>query len=244
MPIIEPARPGAPLTQGDLLSGVTLFATKGSWDEKGGQASVVKSELCLVLSRPCVAAHKKHVVVAAVAKFPDNVPKNIDSFDKVLDFLTGARDGGSSPDLFYLGQVPGRSGRYCARLDSFHTIEIPEDNEQRAQFLAVRRTLTLQPDFVRDLHMRVLGAFASLGFDDHRWPSTEDLQWLVNQGQADIAAATAVVRQLEAQKASRGAEGTQFKESDLTTAQEKLQMLEERVAPYERELRSRQRPSG
>ena len=95
MPIIEPARSGAPLTQGDLLSGIALFATKGSWDEKGGQASVVKSDFCLVLSRPCVAAHKKHVVVAAVAKFPDNVPKNIDSFDKVLDFLTGARDGGS-----------------------------------------------------------------------------------------------------------------------------------------------------
>jgi hypothetical protein len=203
---------------------------------------VVKSELCLVLSRPCVAAHKKHVVVAAVARFPDNVPKNIDSFDKVLAFLTGARDGGSSPDVFYLGQLPGRSGRYGARLDSFHTIEIPEDVEQRAQFLAGRRSLTLHPDFARDLHMRVLGAFASLGFDDHRWPSTEDLQWLVNQGKADIAAARAVVRQFEAQKASRGAEGIQFKESDLTMAQEKLQKLEERVAPYERELQNRPRP--
>jgi hypothetical protein len=191
-----------------------------------------------------VAAHKKHVVVAAVAKYPDAVPKNIDSFDKVLDFLTGARDGGSSPDIFYLGQLPGRSGRYCARLDSLHTIEVPEVKEQRDQFLAARRTLPLHPDFARDLHMRVLGAFASLGFDDHSWPSTEDLQWLVNQGQAEVAAATLAVRQLEAQKASRGAEGTQFKEADLTTAQEKLEKLQERVAPYERELQSRQQPSG
>jgi hypothetical protein len=244
MPIIEPARREAPLTQGDLLSGVTLFATKGSWDEKGGQASVVKSELCLVLSRPCVAAHKKHVVVAAVAKFPDNVPKNIDSFDKVLDFLTGARDGGSSPDVFYLGQLPGKSGRFCARLDSFHTIEIPEEGNQRTQLLATHRTLTLHADFARDLHMRIFGAFASLGFDDHSWPSTEDLQWLVNQGQADIAAATVVVRQLEALKASRGAEGTQFKESDLTTAQEKLDKLKERLAPFEREFQTRERPSA
>ena len=133
MPIIEPARSGAPLTQGDILSGIALFATKGSWDEKGGQASVVKSELCLVLSRPCVAAHKKHVVVASVAKFPDNVPKNLDNFEKVLDFLTGARDGGSSPDVFYLGQLRGRSGRFCARLDSFHTIEVPEEGELRTQ---------------------------------------------------------------------------------------------------------------
>jgi hypothetical protein len=240
MPIIEPARSGTPLTQGDLLSGIALFATKGSWDEKGGQASVVKSELCLVLSRPCVAAHKKHVVVAAIAKFPDNVPKNIDSLDKVLDFLTGARDGGSSPDVFYLGQMPGRSGRFCARLDSLYTIEVPEEGDQRAQFLVARRTLTLHTDFARDLHMRILGAFASLGFDDHSWPSTEDLQWLVNQGQADIAAATVVVRQFEAQKASRGADGTEFKESDLTTAQEKLTKLQERVAPYKCELQSRQ----
>jgi hypothetical protein len=67
MPIIEPARPGAPLTQGDILSGVALFATKGSWEERGGQAAVTTSDLCLVLSRPCVAAHKRHVVVAGVA---------------------------------------------------------------------------------------------------------------------------------------------------------------------------------
>lgn len=242
MPIIEPARSGALLTQGDLLSGISLFATKGSWEEKGGQAATMKAELCLVLSRPCVAAHKKHVVVAGVAKYPDTVPKTIDSFDKVLDFLTGARDGASSPDVFYLGQLPGRSGRYCARLDSLHTIEVPEEKEQRAQFLAVRRALTLHSDFARDLHLRVLGAFASLGFDDHRWPSTEDLQWLVNQGQAEVAAAMLVMRQLETQKASRGAEGTQFKETDLTAAQEKLGKLQERVAPYERELQSRQRP--
>src|ERR1700730_7053236 len=194
MSIIEPARSGAPLTQGDLLSGIALFATKGSWDENGGQASVVKSELCLVLSRPCVAAHKKHVVVAAVAKFPDNLPKNIDSFDRVLDFLTGARDGGSSPDVFYLGQLPGRSGRYCARLDSFHTIEVPDGKQERDQFLEARRTLTLPSDFARDLHVRVFGAFASLGFDDHSWPSTEDLQWLGNQGKTDLAAGPLAVR--------------------------------------------------
>ena len=116
------------------------------------------------------------------------------------------------------------------RLDSFHTIEVPEIGDQRTQFLSARRALTLHPDFARDLHMRVFGAFASLGFDDHNWPSTEDLKWLVNQGQTDIAAATLAVRQFETQKASRGAEGTQFKESDLTTAQEKLDKLKERLA--------------
>src|SRR5262245_54699381 len=89
MPMIEPARPGTPLTQGDILSGVALFATKSSQKEKGGEAAVTKSDLCLVLSRPCAAAHKKHVVVAGIAKYPDAVPKGLDTFDKVLDFLTG-----------------------------------------------------------------------------------------------------------------------------------------------------------
>jgi hypothetical protein len=243
MPIIEPARPGTPLTQGDILSGVALFATKGTWEEKGGQAAVTKAELCLVLSRPCAAAHKKHVVVAGIAKYPDAVPKGIDSFDKVLDFLTSARDGGSSPDVFYLGQLPRHTGRFCARLDSLHTIEVPEDKEQREQFLAARRRMTLHPDFSRDLHLRVFGTFANLGFDDHRWPSTEDLQWLVTQGQADVASAALNVRQLEAQQASRGAEGTQFKEADLTNARERLKGLQERVAPYEQELERRQRPT-
>jgi hypothetical protein len=240
MPIIEQVRPEAPLSQGDVLSGVALFATKGSWEPKGGQSASIKSELCLVLSRPCVAAHKKHVVVAAIAKYPDAVPKTIDSFDKVLDFLTNARDGGASPDVFYLGQLPGRTGRFCARLDSLHTIELPEDQAQRSLFLAERRFFTLHQDFARDLHLRILGAFASLGFDDHRWPSLEDLQWLVSQGKADIAAAALAVRQLEALKSSRGAEGTQFKEADLTTAQEKLQALQNRVTPYEQELQRRQ----
>jgi hypothetical protein len=240
MPIIEPTRSGAPLSQGDVLSDVALFATKGSWEPKGGQAAVMKFGLCLVLSRPCVAAHKRHVIVAGIAKYPDAVPKNVDTFDKVLDFLTTARDGSSSPDVFYLGQLPGQAGRFCARLDSLHTIEIPEDEAPRAQFLAERRVFTLQPDFARDLHLRIFGAFASLGFDDHRWPSLDDLKWLVNQGRADVAAVELTVRQLETQQASRGAEGAQFREADLTAARERLQQLKDRIAPYERELQTRQ----
>lgn len=239
MPIIEPARPGTPLTQGDILRSVALFATKGSWDDQGGQAAVTKSDVCLVLSRPCVAAQKKHVVVAAIAKYPDAVPKGLDTFGKVLDFLTGARDGTSSPDVFYLGQFPGHNGRFCARLDSLHTIEVPEAPDQRSAFLAARRLVTLHPDFARDLHLRIFGTFASLGFEDYRWPSTEDLQWLVTQGQADIAAASLAVRQFEAQHASRGAEGTQFKEAELTNARKRLNELQAKLLPYEQELQRR-----
>jgi len=230
------------LTQGDILSGVALFATKAGGEEnKGGQAALTRFESCLVLSRPCAAAHKKHVVVAGVAKYPDAVPKGIDSFDKVLDFLTGARDGVASPDVIYLGQLPGTTGRFCARLDSLHTIEVPEDLGRRAQFLAACRVATLHPDFARDLHLRLFGAFASLGFDDAGWPSTEDLQWLVMQGQADVAAAVLAVRQLEALQSARAAEGSQFKETDLENARRRLEQIRQRVTPYEQELARRQR---
>jgi hypothetical protein len=46
MPIIQTSPPDAPLTQGDILSGVVLFATKGSWEDKGRQAAVARSDLC------------------------------------------------------------------------------------------------------------------------------------------------------------------------------------------------------
>jgi hypothetical protein len=83
MPIIESALPTAPLSQGDLLSGVPLFVTN-----KSDEASRTAHRLCLVLSRPCVALRKAIVVVAAVEKYPDDVPKDLDSFDRVLKFLT------------------------------------------------------------------------------------------------------------------------------------------------------------
>ncbi len=243
MPIIEMPRPEAPLTQGDLLSGVSLYATKGSWEEKGGIAAAAKFELCLVLSRPCVAAHKKHVVVAGIAKYPDAVPKGLDCFDKVLDFLSSARDGLGSPDIFYLGQLPQRSGRYGARFDSLHTIDIPDELEARARFLSERRIATLSPDFARDLHLRLFSSFASLGFDDIAWLSTEDLHWLVTQGRADLSAAEQVTLQQQALQASRAAEGTQFRDADLVNAQRRLEQLRQQVAPYEEELARRQKQS-
>ncbi len=157
----------------------------------------------------------------------------------MLDFLTGLRDGGSSPDLFYLGQLPDRAGRFCARLDALHTIEAPEAEGPRKDFLGERRVGALSRDFARDLHLRVFGAFASLGFDDNRWSSTEDLEWLVTRGQADLAAGQQAVLEQEALRASRSAEGAQFHEADLANAQRRLEELRDRIAPYAEELAQR-----
>ncbi len=235
MPILELSRPGAPLTQGDILRDITLFATKEGWLERGGEPVKAPFKMCLVISRPCGIAHKRVVTVAGIEKYPDEVPKTIDTFDKVAAFLTGTRDGIRAPDIFYLGQLPVGTGRHCARLDSLHPIEIPADQAVMAAFLTAKRVATLHPDFARDLQLRLFHAFASLGFDDHRWPSTEDLEWLVNQGRSDLSAAELVVNQLRTQKAARAAQGKQFAETELMNAEAKLDELRKRVAPYEAE---------
>ncbi len=81
----------------------------------------------------------------------------------------------------------------------------------------------------------------SLGFDDTGWPTTEDLHWLVMQGQADLAAAALAVRQLEAVPSARAAEGSPFKETDLDSARRRLEQIQQRVTPYEQEPARRQR---
>lgn len=239
MPIVELPRAGSPLSQGDILEGVPLYATQNGWLDSGGEPAKAPHKMCLVLSRPCAIDHKAHIVVAGIEKYPDEVPKTIDSFEKVLSFLTGARDGIRAPDLFYLGQLPNRQGRFCARLDSLHTVQVPTDSAVRDEFLQ-KRIASLHPDFVRDLHCRIFNAFASLGFNDHTWPSDEDLDWIVKQGLADIANAEAVAQELRAQKASRTAEGKMFSEKELTNAETKLADLRKAVAPFEAEQQRRQ----
>jgi hypothetical protein len=216
-----------------------LFATKDGWNEKGGEAAKAPFKLCLVVSRPCVVVNKPQITVAGIEKYSDDAPKEANTFGKVLDFMTGARDGVTSPDVFYLGHLPGHQGRYCARLDWLHTVGLPTDPATREAFLAKRRVAALNPDFLRALHTRLFGSFASLGFDDHAWPSTEDLAWIVSQGQADIAKLDAEMKQLQAQQALRTAEAKQFDEKQLTKTEKELTILRAKVRPYEDELNRR-----
>jgi len=226
------------LTQGDILTDITLFATKDGWLEKGGEPVKAPFKMCLVVSRPCAIAHKKHVQVAGIDRYPDDVPKGIDTVEKVLAFLSGARDGIRSPDVFYLGQLPKHIGRYCARLDSLHPIQLPTDPLAFVNLVA-KRVGTLAPDFARDLHLRLFNAFASLGFDDFNWPSTEDLEWLVAQGNSDVAAAEHAVNQFKALKASRAAEGETFNDTDLLNAEKRLADLHRLLTPFQAEHRKR-----
>jgi len=245
MPITEPAPADAPLSQGDILQGIRLFATKESWSPFGGQASEKKPNLCLVLSRPCVAQHKEHITVAAIEKYWGTVPADVKTFDDVLAFLTETRDAHESPDVFYLGQIPTQSGRFCARLDSIHSVQIPRVSEQRTAFLQQRRIARLHAEFARDLHVRILRAFASLGFDDISWFSTEDLNWLVHKGRGELAAAQAELQQRQSAKAQKEFQSQTYPDQQIAEAQRTITAISEKLDPYAKELARRtQSPSS
>lgn len=244
MPIIEIPGASDPLSQGDILEGVDLYATAiyatgNSLDSDGGTVKKLPNTKCLVLSRPCNLAHKPNVVVAAVDKYADNIPKEIASFGELLDFLNDMRDGASAPDVFYLGHLPECDGRFCCRFDALFSIEIPKDYTERQAFAANRRIATLSADFLRDLHLRLFRAFASLGFDDHRWMSDRDLNLLVSRGKSDILEAQKKGQDAETAILSMEAKGETVglgQRSGKKKLEQVLANLEEAVRPYEEEL--------
>jgi hypothetical protein len=245
MPIIEPIAADVPVSQGDVLKDVRLFATRDIGADQGGEPHNAKASLCLVVSRPCVSAHKPNLLVAAIERYPDGVPREVETFEDVRVFLNGIRDGINAPDWFYLGQVPTFEGRFAARLDSLHTIQWPRDEEAARQVIARKRLGRLHIDFARDLHVRLFRAFASLGFDDHGWMSTSDLRWLVSKGQAEESATEAKLRAAEAALNSARAQGfrnpneQQQLERSVTAAREALQGLERTLGPYQAEAAAR-----
>ncbi len=228
MPIIEPPGDSETLSQGDVLSGVNLFTTKGGWEGDSGKSAKFSQQLCLVLSRPCVVEHKPTIVVAAVDEYQSDVPKSgMDSFKKVKVFLENMRDGGRSRDTFYLGQLPEKSGRFCARLDAIFTIQVPPAPDQLPKLLK-KRIGSLNPDFVRDLHIRLFASFASLGFHDQNWLSDDDLNWLVG-------AATSELANMDSTRSSHIAEG-----KDTSTMDSKMDSLKQELEPFSEEQKSRQ----
>lgn len=232
MPIIEIAAADSALSQGDILKDVDLFATGQATSPSNGVAKKSPYNMCLILTRPCGIEHKDAVVVMAVEKLKENVPREVDNGKKVLSFLTGLRDGSQSPDVFYLGQLPRLPGRYAARFDNLHTIEIPPAGADRQTFVASKRIATLDHDFIRDLHTRLFRSVASLGFDDYGWLSDEDLEWVVNSGKADLLAAQAETQKCKVQEASQNAKGERFDDKALKAAVAKEDEIANAFRPY------------
>src|SRR5262245_20396587 len=79
MAIVEKIRDDAPLSQGDILAGVTLFTTAAPWEGQGQAAKVPGDGICLVVSRPCncePGRNKKIVVVSVLKSTAINLPKD------------------------------------------------------------------------------------------------------------------------------------------------------------------------
>lgn len=238
MPIIEPHVTAEPLNQGDLLRGMKLFLTGKTDALTGGESVAYKHDHCLVLSRPCVIAHKKSVVVAAVEKLSSLTPADIKTLNRAIDFLTQLRDGNDSPDVFYLGQLFGKEseGRFAARFDSIHTIEVPQKPDLRTAFVEKHRFAKLHIDFQRDLHTRLFQSFATLGFDDISWFSDTDLNFVVEMGNAEIKTFQLEIERINVIIQADGRNG-----GDIKSIETKIATQTKRIQPYQAEINRRKR---
>lgn len=192
MAILISPDPMAPLQQGDVLERVSLFYT----GLDGSPLSIERD--VLVLSRPCNALRDKLVTVAPIVERPLPTLREATELEDLIRAFTRIRDGEGQKDLFYLGPMEPENGkRYAALLSTLYTIEVPAETTARAAYLQQHRRRALAPEFARDLHLRVLGAFASLGFDDDGWWSDDDLALVVSRGEALLSQAEARVQTLE-----------------------------------------------
>lgn len=250
MPILTVPNENAPLSQGDILKGLRLYSTGGNWhdpQEPGGAAErAERYELSLVLSRPCVLKHKEDFLVAAVHAVREDPPADVTCFAEAEHFLEDLRDGKSRPDRFYVGWIaPLEPGRYYAHLDSIHTVRKPP-SEKLQEFLRTHRVATLTPHFLRDMHVRVFAAVATLGFDDVAWLSDQDLRWLADLGKKQLSAKQAEFHEAKAVLSGKTASGAQphgkhleNQQARVANLEREITKLQEQLSPYERELKAR-----
>jgi hypothetical protein len=241
MAIIEPHRAGTSLSQGDILTGIRLYSSLIEADSLGpGTPEDNKAVACLIVSRQCVTSHKPVIVVAAVKKYQAE-PKYDSTYEELEDFFKTIRDGVEAPDQFYLGHLPSMQGRYFAKLDSLHTLQIPKAGEQRQMLVDRCRIATLNVDYIRALHTRLFQAFANMGFEDHQWCSTEDLRLLVDKGQAEIRSKK---DKSNFQAMAMDAAGRKQDKAKTESPNRAILDMEAKLQPYIDELQRRQLPSG
>lgn len=200
--------------------------------------------LVLVVSRPCNAMRAGRLVVAEVVKRSLAGLKTAETLAEMKSFFITVRDGEGRPDTFYLGELAPGTDRYFAKLDSLRTIQIPEDAGGRQAFTKRHRRFRMNPEFARDLHVRLFKAFASLGFDDDGWWTDADLKLVVEMGEAEMALLDAAVRSLEARvRVLHTDEGNkkEFKqiEEELKAKRPALESASKELEPLLRELKRR-----
>ena len=176
--------------------------------------------------------------MAYIEKWSNQTPSEINDFDKAKKYLSRLRDGNGSPDVFYLGQLYGKEseGRFAARFDSIHTIEVPQKPDLRTAFVEKHRFAKLHVDFQRDLHTRLFQSFATLGFDDISWFSDADLTFVVEMGNAEIKTFQLDIERFNSNIRADGGKG-----SEIKLIETKIATLTNRIQPYQVELNRRKR---
>jgi len=154
----------------------------------------------LVLSRPCVARRASEIVVAAIEKYKNKV-KLPSTFEEHKQVYTEIRDGLTTPDQFYLGQIEGQNEPFCARFNRLFTIAVPKEPQKRMDFVQRRRIARLEDSFLHDLHQRMFRAFASLGFDDYDWFPDSDLYAIVASADKELAKKRLTLAEINSEKA-------------------------------------------
>lgn len=252
MPVVLPPTKGTPLTQGDILDSLP-FATA---NDDGNLSADKRAQYVMVVSRPCKALRDEHVIVAPVhesqidlgrltakkGEAADAAPT--ETLERMRRVLAGIRDGGQFSDSFYLGPIEaGQNGgrRFAADLSALSTQRVPTTNA-RQQWVDERRVASLDQEFARDLHMRLLNTFARLGFDDHRWLSDEDLNVLITSGQQELNGATRAFLDAERaiqQQVADGKTPSGKQKEALESLRRKEGDVRDSLAPYlsEREAR-------
>jgi hypothetical protein len=243
MAIIESIAESEPFSQGDIFQGIKLYASRDCSQPDDDKAKKLDHPFCLVVSRPCNCLHKNHVIVVPVEKLKDGIPKDANTFSSLMDFLVSLRDGYDSPYVFYLGEIDSYDGRFVARLDSFHTVKFPSEPTVLFEFVRDNRVGRLHVDFIRDLHLRIFRAFASLGFDDFGWFSDKDLNLAVSRGQADLAAAEAEVHGAQASMHAQEFANRPADEKRLGNAESSLNKIKKSLEPLLREQEKRKSKS-
>jgi hypothetical protein len=232
MPILLPAQAdNQPMEQGDVLGEIQTYVADHMSSDP---APIMDEGLVLVISRPCNALRSKRLVVAEVVKRSLAGLKGAETLREIKVFFVTVRDGDGTPDTFYLGELEPGPDRYFAKLDSLRTIQVPDDEGARQAFIKRHRRFKLNPEFARDLHVRIFKAYASLGFDDDGWWTDADLDLSCRKGEADVAALRAAVQALEAQlDVLKTAEGSK---KELKQNEEQLKEKRGALASAEKEL--------
>jgi len=252
MPILLPANPDLPLSQGDVLVSIPTYHTGvdgapvlNPAPARSEKAQVPSEDsMVMVVSRPCNAVRDETIIVAPIVKKPLQEIKG-QSFADVIRVFQGVRDGRTMPDLFYLGEQPAEpNARYFAKFDRLYTITVPKAENERAEFLRAKRRFRLESEFVHDLHVRLFRAFSSLGFDDTQWWTDADLDYVTKVGKAELIKFEAEIARLESEKDAAGISGGSEKqikqmEKDRADNAEKANELRQRLAPLENEKNRR-----